>query len=95
VGQTRHEATGRSGSVIGLRCTCCGESLTAASTVRAVLREVAYEYCAGECRDRHAAAVAMEPAGCGVCDLDAVGDTGRCSAHLGADNGSGAFRLAS
>jgi hypothetical protein len=54
-----------------------------------------YEYCDGDCRDRHAAAVLVERAGCAVCDLDAMGDTGRCAAHLDADDGSGAFRLAS
>ena len=95
MGQTRYETPGRSGNVIGLRCTCCGESLSAVSTVRAVLREVMYEYCDGDCRDRHAAAVAMEPAGCEICDLDAVGDTGRCAGHLGVSDDSGAFRLAS
>jgi hypothetical protein len=100
VGQTRQELPGRSGNATGLRCTCCGEPLAGAA-VEAVLREVVYEYCDENCRDRHADAVETLPAGCELCDLDAVGDTGRCAAHLDAvypddeaAEGSAAFALA-
>jgi hypothetical protein len=97
VGQTRQELPGRSGDVIGVRCTCCGEPIAGVMVVTAVLREIRYEYCDEACRDRHAGAVALQPAGCGLCDLDAVGDAGRCSAHLDDDAspGQGRYPLAS
>jgi hypothetical protein len=90
VGQTQQELPGRSGSVIDLRCTRCGEPLAGAVIVTAVLRGVVYEYCDDDCRDAHAVVVALQPARCGLCDLDAVGDTGRCAAHLDGDGTSGA-----
>ena len=97
MGQTRQELCGRSGGASGLHCTCCGESLTGAIGVTAVLREIVYEYCGEACRDRHADAVVLQPAGCERCDLDAAGDTGRCAAHLHDEVGdrSGDFPLAS
>jgi hypothetical protein len=97
VGQTRQKLTGRCGTVKGLRCTCCGQPLTGAVPLTAVLREVVYEYCGPDCRVRHVEAVALIPEGCELCDLDVVGDTGRCAEHLGGDEVSraGGFPLAS
>ena len=97
VGQSRHEVPGRPGSVFGVRCTCCGQAPAAASVVCAVLRGIVYEYCGAACRDRHADALALQPERCEYCDLDAVGDTGRCAAHLDDEAGdrTGAFPLAS
>lgn len=97
MGQTRQKLTGRSGVVGGLRCTCCGEPLAGVAPVTAVLREVGYDYCGPDCRDRHAVAVALLPEGCRRCDLDAIGDTGLCAEHLGDDElcGAGGFPLAS
>lgn len=89
MGQARRELPGRSGDVIDVRCTCCGEPIVGALVVTAVLREIRYEYCDETCRDRHADAVALQLTGCERCDLDAVGDTGRCSVHLDDDAGSG------
>lgn len=85
MGQTRQELPGRIRTATGLRCPCCGEPLAGATAVTAVLREIAYEYCGDECRDRHAALVALGPDRCECCDFDAVGDTDRCAAHLEAD----------
>lgn len=92
MGQTRQESPGRSGDVIDVRCTCCGELIAGALVVTAVLREIRYEYCDEVCRDRHADAVALQPIGCGLCDLDAVGDAGCCSDHLNDDASSGLGR---
>lgn len=87
---------GRSGGVPGARCTSCGEPVPGGAAVTVVLREIVYEYCDGDCRDRHAAAVALTPAGCDLCDDDAVGDTGRCAVHLGGGTaeGTGGYPLA-
>jgi hypothetical protein len=82
VGQTRQELSGRSGALLVVRCACCGEPLAGATAVVAVLREVGYEYCGEQCRDRHAELVTRGPDWCAYCDLDAVGDTDRCAAHF-------------
>lgn len=82
MGQTRQELPGGSGGIIGVHCTCCGEPPAGTAPVTAVLREIVYEYCDDDCRDRHADVVRSSSPGCEMCHLDAVGDTGRCAFHL-------------
>lgn len=64
-----------------IRCACCGTQV-AGAPVTGLLREVRYDYCGPDCRDRHADAVLAGPQSCELCDLDAIGDTPRCSVHL-------------
>jgi hypothetical protein len=93
VGQIRQPQQRTLGALV-VRCTCCGQPLDAGS-LTVVLRGVLFDYCDAACRDRHADAVALLPAGCEVCDEDAVGDTGRCPEHLADEAAAGSFPLAS
>ena len=90
MGQIWQELPGYGGIAIGLHCTRCGAPLVVAEAVTAVLRGVEYDYCGEVCRDRHAEVIADEPDRCSYCDLEAVGDTGRCDDHVDAEGESGA-----
>lgn len=96
VAVTRAAAVTWAPGASAVRCTCCGEPLDGGSeVVTARLRGIVYDYCDGDCRDRHAAAVMLLAERCERCDADADGDTGRCAEHLDDRAESGSYPLAS
>lgn len=72
------------GIVVTSSCDCCGRPGSGDATITGIIRGLAYQYCGPGCRDRHAEAVLADGWACELCDLDAVGDTGRCDEHLDA-----------
>ncbi len=85
--------SGRNTKASPVGCACCGTRI-AGAPLTGVLREVRYDYCGPQCRQRHAAAVLAGPQQCESCDLDAIGDTTRCSAHLDAGAAEPGYLLA-
>ena len=80
-------------------CDCCGRPGSDGTIIIGILRGLAYQYCGPDCLERHTEGVLATGRACELCDLDAVGDTGRCDEHqdlLGArEPAEVTFRLAS